>query len=221
MADNIVDDNPGVRIVVNVDAQAPSKQLPLAVDVIDEVDECSWAIRWAERHNCICPLDSVGALEGKFLLAVRSDGQLVVPRRGIKHPHPFPHSKFLGYCGVAPRDWIRDDPCDGVEWGVVDAKPPDELVDMADVLLMGLRHEYGFEEPTPIVYLAYVANLFQGSDGFVHDWNLLGAVHDLFHRDGVGVASVNDTFIVPDGNENATIIEDRPVLDNQRIDLLL
>ena len=37
---------------------------------------------------------------------------------------------------------------------------------MADVLLMWLRCEYGFKEPTPIVYLVYVANLFQNELGF-------------------------------------------------------
>jgi hypothetical protein len=123
--------------------------------------------------------------------------------------------------GVALRDWIRDDPCDGVEWSIVDAKPPDKLVNMADMLLMRLRSKHGFEEPTSIVYLAYVANLFQGGDGFAHDRNLLRAVHYLLHQDRVGVPSVDDTFIVLDGNENATIVEDRPVLNNQRIDLPL
>ena len=188
---------------------------------MNEVDECSGAICWSKRHNRVGPLDGVRTLESKFLLAGECNSQLVKPHRGIKHPHPFPHAKFLGYGGVAPRDWIRDDPCDGVEWGVVDAEPPDELVNMADMLLMGLRREDGFEEPTPIVYLAYVANLFQSSDGFAHDRKFLGAVHDLFHRDGVGVASVDDTFVVFDGDENATVIENRPVLDDQRVDLLL
>jgi len=188
---------------------------------MDEFDECSGAIRGSERHNRIGPFNSIRALESKFLLAVGGDDQLVIPGRSIKHPHPLPHAKFLGDCRVAARDRIRDDPCDQVEWGIVDAKPPYKLIDVADMLLMWLRHENGLKEPTPIVNLAYVTNFFKSSHGFTHDQNCLGAIHDLFYRDGVGIAGINDALVVSNRYENTTIIKDRPVFDNQRIDLLL
>ena len=86
---------------------------------------------------------------------------------------------------------------------------------------MRLRRKNGLEEPTPIVNLAYVTNFFKSSHGFTHDRNLFGAIHDLFYRDWVGIAGINDAFVVSDRYENTTIIEDRPVFNNQRVDLLL
>jgi hypothetical protein len=89
------------------------------------------------------------------------------------------------------------------------------------MLLMRFRCKNGLEEPSPVVHLAYVLDLLESCHGFTHDGNLLRAIHDLLDCDGVSVTCIDDTLVVPDGNKHTAIIEDRPVLDDQCVDLLL
>jgi len=61
--------------------------------------------------------------------------------------------------GVAARNGISHGMRDLVERDVVNAKSPHEVIDVADMLLVGLWRKQGFEEPTAIVDLADVAQL--------------------------------------------------------------
>ena len=88
------------------------------------------------------------------------------------------------------------------------------------MLLMRFRCKNGFEEPSSVVHLAYVPDL-ESCHGLTHDRNLLRAIYDLLYCDGMRIACVKDTLVVPDGNKHTAIIEDRPVLDDQCVDLLL
>jgi hypothetical protein len=62
MTDNVIDDNPCVGVITDVDCVSGGKRLPLAVNIINKIDKRSRAISWAKRHNCVCPLDCIGPL---------------------------------------------------------------------------------------------------------------------------------------------------------------
>ncbi len=74
------------------------------------------------------------------------------------------------------RDWVSNDSGDGIERDVVDAKTPDKVVDMANVLLMEFGCNDSLEEPLPIMNLADVPNFLKGSNGLAHDCNFFWAV---------------------------------------------
>ncbi len=96
MADNVVNDDASVGIVLDVDAVIACKQFQLAIKVVNEVDKCCWAIGRTKGHQGIC----VGYHTCKITLPVIP---LTVPvtlpipvmsdaRTGIVHPfilHPF------------------------------------------------------------------------------------------------------------------------------------
>ena len=66
--------------------------------------------------------------------------------------------------------------------------------------------------------LANVAKLLQFGDAFPHDGYFSGAVVDFLDGDWAGSASVNDTFIILDGNEQSLVVEDGPILYNESAD---
>jgi hypothetical protein len=72
MADNIVDDNPGVGIVANVYGLSLSKRFQLAVNIINKINKHGWAIDWANGHNRVSPLDSIRPLKSGFSWLARA-----------------------------------------------------------------------------------------------------------------------------------------------------
>ena len=66
--------------------------------------------------------------------------------------------------------------------------------------------------------LANVAELLKFGDAFPHDGYFSGAIVHFLDGDRTGSASVNDTFIILDGNEQSFIIEDRPILLYESVD---
>ncbi len=94
MADDVVHNNPCVGIVANGDALRRCERLPLAVHIVDEVNERCWSVRRAKGHGSIPPFDGIWSLESKFLLAGRLDGELMVARWGVKKPQELASSKF-------------------------------------------------------------------------------------------------------------------------------
>ncbi len=63
MADNILNDDASVGIVVDVDAVIVCKQLLLAITFVNEVDKCCWAIGRAKGHHGVCPFYCIGPLK--------------------------------------------------------------------------------------------------------------------------------------------------------------
>ncbi len=88
MADNVVNDNASVCAVIDGNAAGARKRLLLAIDIVDEVDECHRLIHWTKGHHCVRPFDRRRALKSKFLLAGKRIGQLMVAQWGIVQPHP-------------------------------------------------------------------------------------------------------------------------------------
>lgn len=66
--------------------------------------------------------------------------------------------------------------------------------------------------------LADVAELFQFGDTFTHDRKLARAVVNFLDGDGSSSASINDAFVILDGNEQAFVIKDRPILLDESVD---
>jgi hypothetical protein len=56
-----------------------------------------------------------------------------------------------------------------VEWNVIDTEPPDKVTDVLDMLLVRFRSKNGLEQPTPIVNLPDMPDLFEGGNGLPHN----------------------------------------------------
>ena len=63
-----------------------------------------------------------------------------------------------------------------VEGGVIDTEAPNEVFDIADVLLVGLGGEQCFEQPSPIRDLPDMPDFHIGRDTTSHDDGLLFAI---------------------------------------------
>ncbi len=68
--------------------------------------------------------------------------------------------------------------------------------------------------------LSYMADFCKGGDGVPHDRDFLGPIEYLLDSDGLCISSINHTFIVLDWNEYARIVEDRPILFDELVDLV-
>ncbi len=104
--------------------------------------------------------------------------------------------------------WICNNPCDLIERDEVDAKSPDEIPDVGDVLLIRFWGKEGLELPLAFMDLMNLTKLFKGGNAFAHDRNLPRTVMNLLDRDGSGVASINNAAVVLDRNELAFIVKD-------------
>ncbi len=63
--------------------------------------------------------------------------------------------------------------------------------------------------------LLYVPNLLEGGDTLAHDRDFPLSVKNFLYGDGGCVASVDDSLVISYWRENATFVEDAPVLLDQ------
>jgi hypothetical protein len=138
-------------------------------------------------------------------------------------PHPVPEGRAEGEvdCGVAMGDDVCMYTCDLIKRDVIDAKSPDEVLNIGDMFLMGFRGEESLELPLAIMDLANVTKLFKGGDAFAHDWDLPWTIMYLLDRDGFCCARINDTAVVLDRDKLAFVVKDRPVFLNEAVDCRL
>ena len=108
---------------------------------------------------------------------------------------------------IATGDGVGNGMSDLIERNLIEAKMPYEIVNILDVLLVGLWSKQCFEHPLSAVDLMDVAQLFERRDTFTHKRNLPRTVIDTLHTDRSCRASVNGTFTVLDGDELSLIIE--------------
>ncbi len=66
-----------------------------------------------------------------------------------------------------------------------------------------------------------MATFLESRHRFMHNRDLLGAIHDLLNRNRMSIVGVNNTFIIHNGVKDTTPIKDRPLLDDQCINCLL
>jgi hypothetical protein len=80
-------------------------------------------------------------LECQFLLACTVHSELMIAHRRVEHPPPKCAAKLIEYRGVATWDWVCNDASDTVERDVINTEASDKVLDVANVLLMGLGRE--------------------------------------------------------------------------------
>jgi hypothetical protein len=107
---------------------------------------------------------------------------------------------------------------DRVERDIVDAKSPNEIVDVVDMLLVRLGGEECLEKPFTIMDLSDVTHFFERSNAFTHYRNFTWSIMDLLDSDRTGGSSINRAGVVTNGEELALIVEHRPILLNQAVD---
>jgi hypothetical protein len=120
--------------------------------------------------------------------------------------------------GVAPGDGVGDGASDLIQGNIVYAKSPHKIVNILDVLLVGLRGKQSLEHPSATVNLTNVAQLLQRRDAFSHYRNLPRTVINILHTNRSCRTSVDGTFIVFDGDKLALIVKYRPVFLEEFID---
>jgi hypothetical protein len=109
------------------------------------------------------------------------------------------------------QNWVSNNASDRIEGNIINAKLPYEVVDVANVFLVRLWGKNCLKKPMLIVNLVNVSYFLQGRNGSLHYSNLLGSILDLFHCDGVGVASIKNALVIPNWNPYPTLIEHAPV----------
>ena len=92
---------------------------------------------------------------------------------------------------------------------------PNEVIDVADVFLMGLCSQQRFEQPSSIRDLPNVTNLCQGRDAMSHDDGFSFTVKDFLDGDGACCTGVDDAFVIFHRDEDAPVIKHRPELANE------
>ncbi len=65
-----------------------------------------------------------------------------------------------------------------------------------------------------------MADFLEGSNGGTHDRDLPGPIEYLFDGDGLCVPSINDTLVVLDWDKDTFVVENRPILLDERVDLI-
>ncbi len=118
-------------------------------------------------------------------------------------------------------NWMGNNMGDIVEGYIVDTKPPDKIINVLHVLLVGFWHEQCLEEPTPIRDLSYVSNLGKCGNAFPHDHHLPLAVVDFLDCDEPCVPGINDAFIISDQNKHTLLVEHRPIFMDNGVYLFL
>jgi hypothetical protein len=94
----------------------------------------------------------------------------------VKHPYLPPHAELGEHGRITTWNWIGNNASHTVEGYIVDAKPPDKVVNVLHVLLVGFRHKQCLEEPTPFRDLSDVSNLGKSGDALLHDHQFLLAI---------------------------------------------
>ena len=87
-ADDVVNNDARISVIVNGDAMRFTQLLPYTVNIVDEIDKRCCSIGRAKRHDGVCPFDGVNPLECQLFLTCKRDGKLMIAHRRIEHPPP-------------------------------------------------------------------------------------------------------------------------------------
>ncbi len=89
------------------------------------------------------------------------------------------------------------------------------------MLLLWFGSKRSPEEPMSIMDLPYVAYFCQGSNGIPHDGCLLWPIDDFLDGNRLCIPSINDTFVVLDGDEDAFVVEDGTIFLDDDVDFIV
>jgi hypothetical protein len=144
-ADNIINNDLRVGVIINFHTFLLCKLLLDAVDVMDKIDESCWPIGGSEWHKCKLPLDCVNTLECKLLLTLRGYCQLMISHRRMEHPTPPSLLRLIMNSQIAAWNWVCDELGDGIEWNEIHTEAPDKFINTVNVLLVWLRCKERFK----------------------------------------------------------------------------
>jgi hypothetical protein len=136
----------------------------------------------------------------------------MIPLRGIHGVKESCVAKINIDGGITSRDGIPNDLRDCIQWNEVDTKPPFEVKNLTNMLLMRLRSKERFKKPLAVENLRDVAELFQNGDLLAHDGSFEGPVVDFLDGNGRGCSGINDALIVLDWNKQTSVVKDTPKL---------
>jgi hypothetical protein len=156
---DIIDNDPCICSITNWYTPQCGKLLPNDADIVDETNKSSWPVGWYKWHYVVGPFNCIDPLKGKFFLACKCNGKLMISHGHINHPDELPHHELNKDCRIIP--WL--------EGYVVNTEAPDKIIKILDVLLVGFGRKQCLEEPTPICDLSYVSNLGKWGFAFMHN----------------------------------------------------
>jgi hypothetical protein len=118
---------------------------------------------------------------------------------------------------LATRDGVFKGQRDTVQSAIGDAHTPDEVLNVVDVLLVGLGGEDNKGAPGPITFPYPTV----GEEYFLlfeYDGRFMGSVAWLFATDWLGAAGIDTKFEPEDGLANARFVEHIPIFLHQKLD---
>jgi len=108
-----------------------------------------WGIEWTEGHDNITVLLKIGSVKCSLLLMRAVDSDLMITGFGVetneKEAAAFPIVEDVKSI-VAARDGVQEGVGDAIQWAEIDTPSPNEVVDVVNVLLVGLGWKVFFEE---------------------------------------------------------------------------
>ena len=154
----------------------------------------SGGVERAEGHDLEGIFEGVGSKESELFDIGFPNSNLMVTRLGVETDEVEATAGAVAevvQSVVATRDRVQERESDSVERAVVDAEAPDEFVNIVAVLLVGLRCEKAFAEPSAF---GLVNDLVVGEQigHMLHDdWGLVDAVTSLGACDGKRLAGID------------------------------
>ena len=118
-------------------------------------------------------------------------------------------------------DRVSDDFGDMVESNVVDAKPPNLIVDVEDILLMWYRSKKGRAKPFAVKDLTNLIDLLQLVNHRLHNFALPRAKVDGLRSNRRRSTSIDIALIIEYRNTHSFRAEDAPLAFDKGYDLVL
>ena len=112
---------------------------------MNEDNEDKGTINWAERHDVVAILRSVGPGKRQLRLGFFGNTDLVITLWGVEQPHPCAIAECQMNSRITARNGVRNDARDLIERNEINTEAPNKVIDVGDVLLMRFRCEQGFE----------------------------------------------------------------------------
>ncbi len=134
----------------------------------------------------------------------------MIAHGGIKQPN-IVATKIVFDGHIAAGYGIRNKMSDLIKWNIIHTKPPDKILNIVNVLLVGFWGKECLEQPLAVVNLTNLTNLLEGGNTLTHDRNFPWAVKNFLDGNWGGVANVDDALVIMNGCEDTRFIKHTPI----------